>query len=273
MTRRMADSVNAALLPEGFDVYGCYDDGLYNNVAAVRARFPTKPLVVFTVFSNDNYGDCLDVEQGDAEPYQAPGWIVRRRWDGHPGPMVYCSLSVWPEVRHAFAVAQVPEPGYIIAAYPGPGPVMIPGAVGHQWIDRGPYDESVIADYLPGIDPAPVPEIPPPPDKTYPPTPIPGQEGLMNVNFSTTTGSDGTAYVLIPIPKGTSQLLGGWVDVMDPSAYNPPHHDGDIGAPTSDKSGVVCQPAVGGSLPAGTQRLRVAGGLPKHFYTGHAIFG
>jgi hypothetical protein len=163
MTRRMADSVTVSNLPEGFDVYGCYDDGLYANEAACRARFPGKPIVVFTVFASDNEGDCLDVEGQDATPAEAPGWVVKRRQAGHPGPLVYCSESIWPAVRSEFQTQNVPEPGYIVAGYPGsPGPAGMypPPAVGHQWIDRGPYDESVLVDYLPGIDPAPpVPPI------------------------------------------------------------------------------------------------------------------
>lgn len=152
----MADSVNPASLPDGFDVYGCYDDGAYNNAAAVKARFPGKTVLVFTVFPQDNEGDCLDVEQGDASPTDAPGWIVRRRSAGHGGPLVYCSESLLPTVKQCFVSAGVAEPGYIVAAYPGEGPVIPnePNVVGHQWIDHGPYDESVIADYLPGIDPS-----------------------------------------------------------------------------------------------------------------------
>jgi hypothetical protein len=160
MTRRMADSVTVADLPEGFDVYGCYDDGLYNNAAACKARFPDKTILIFTVFAQDEIGDCLDVEDGDATPAEAPGWISRRRQAGHPGPLVYCSESLWATVRAQFLAQHVPEPGYIVAGYPGsagPAGMYPPPAVGHQWIDRGPYDESVLVDYLPGIDPAPDP--------------------------------------------------------------------------------------------------------------------
>ena len=154
----MADSVTVSNLPEGFDVYGCYDDGLYNNVAECKARFPDKPIVIFTVFAEDEIGDCLDVETGDASPSQAPTWVVRRRLAGHIGPLVYCSESIWSDVRAQFDIQKVAEPGYIVAGYPGsagPGGMYPPPAVGHQWIDRGPYDESVLVDYLPGIDPPP----------------------------------------------------------------------------------------------------------------------
>ena len=156
MTRRCADSVTPANLPPGFDLYGGYDDGNYNNVNAIKAMYPNKTVIHFTVFASDNFGDILDVENGDATPAQAPGWVKMRRAAGHGGPLVYCSEATWSQVRQAFQSAGVPEPGYWIAGYPGSvGHALYPGSIAHQWIDYGPYDESIVVDYLPGIDPVP----------------------------------------------------------------------------------------------------------------------
>jgi len=60
----------------------------------------------------------------------------------------------------------VTEPHWWIAAYPGNGANLYPGAVAHQYADPGPVDLSVVADYWPGVDPKPVP-------KPTPPTPEP----------------------------------------------------------------------------------------------------
>lgn len=150
----MADSVTVASLPVGMDLYAAYADGRYANLAAVRARFPAKTVISIAVSAADNEGDCLDVEQGDATPAQAPGWVQRRRANGHGGPLVYCSEATWPSVRAAFAAQGVPAPDYWVAGYPGAEGDAIPqGAIGHQWIDHGGWDESVMVDYLPGIDP------------------------------------------------------------------------------------------------------------------------
>ena len=159
MTRRMFDSISLANLEQvqlqPTDVLAGYDDGHWPDAASIAARWPGRTVVRITVDPADNAGDCLDVETGDARPFDAPDWVQRRRAAGHAGPLVYCSLSLWPEVRAAFSWYEVPPPGYWVAAYPGGGAVIPNGAVGHQWKDWGPYDESVIIDYLPGIDPVP----------------------------------------------------------------------------------------------------------------------
>lgn len=168
--RTCYDSIDSTVtaLPDGADLYAGYDDGHWPDAAAIASRFPDKTVLRVTVFATDNEGDVLDVERGDATPAEAPGWVQARRTAGHGGPLVYCSLNTWPLVRQAFTDAKVPEPGYWIAAYPGNGPQLYPGSVGHQY-GQGPagtnYDRSVFVDYLPGIDPAPKP--------TAPPTPIP----------------------------------------------------------------------------------------------------
>lgn len=159
--RSMADSVTlAALEPvaDQFDVLAGYDDGAWPDAATLAARFPGKLVLRYTVDATDDEGDALDVETGDATPQVAPGWVQRRRAAGHGGPLVYCSESSWPDVRAAFADQGVPPPGYIVASY-GAAPVIPVGAVGLQYAGtvQGPgglYDENVIADYLPGIDPA-----------------------------------------------------------------------------------------------------------------------
>lgn len=153
MTRRMADSVTVADLPVGMDLYAAYANGLYANLAQVKARFPGKTVISISITAGANVGDCLDVETGDALPSQAPAWIQMRRAAGHRGPLVYCSEAAWPAVKNAFIADRIPQPGYWVAGYPGAEGDAIPqGAIGHQWIDHGGWDESVMVDYLPGID-------------------------------------------------------------------------------------------------------------------------
>jgi hypothetical protein len=71
---------------------------------------------------------------------------------------VYCGEASWDSVRAAFVAAGVPEPHYMIAHYDNVPTVPI-GAVAKQYINDptsgGHYDLSAVADYWPGIDPAP----------------------------------------------------------------------------------------------------------------------
>ena len=146
----MADSVTAADLPVGYDFYAGYVNGLYANMAQIERRFPDSKVIGISVTVANN-GTVLDVEKGDATPAQAPAWVQMRRQAGII-PWVYCSESVWPAVQQAFSAQGIAPPLYWIAAYPGPGPVLYPGSIAHQWADQGLYDESVVADFIPGID-------------------------------------------------------------------------------------------------------------------------
>ena len=191
----MGDAIYLANLPTGLDLYAGYDDGNWPDAASIAAAFPGKTVMRITVFPNDNLGDCLDVENGDATPASAPGWTIRRRLAGHGGPLNYCSWSALPALRAQYSAQKVPEPAYWIAGYPAPDGDAIPTVpgctiVGHQWIDHGNWDESVMVDYLPGIDPAPVP--PAPKKENY----------VLIINDGTTQYLLGESLTKLPIPDG-----------------------------------------------------------------------
>lgn len=154
MTRRMADSITPGNLPHGFDLYGAYDDGTWPDAPAVAAAMAGKPVVRITVFARDLFGAVLDVENGDATAAQAVDWVLARRAAG-ADPTVYCSTSMWPAVKAAFAARAVPLPWWWRADYDRPTTAFPgdPREIAHQFIDHGPYDESIVADYWPGIDP------------------------------------------------------------------------------------------------------------------------
>jgi hypothetical protein len=151
----MYDAVSVPSVPAGATLVAGYDDGYYTDVAAFEARFPHAKVVPITVFASDNLGTVLDVEGGDATPAQAPGWVKMRRAAG-VDPTVYCNSSTWDAVKAAFSIAGVAQPHYWIARYDGIA-VIPAGAIAKQYSDPGPYDLSVVADYWPGVDPAPSP--------------------------------------------------------------------------------------------------------------------
>ncbi len=68
----------------------------------------------------------------------AAGWV----------PAIYCSLSIWHDCMDT-CISEGVDPNdvdWLIAAYPGIGPVLYPGSPGHQWVDQGSYDQWVIQD-------------------------------------------------------------------------------------------------------------------------------
>lgn len=155
--RTMADSDVAADLPAGCDLYAAYCDGqaVFGQPQSYReavARFPGVPVLSISV--DGNPADIGDVEKGALTIQQAIAIGYKT---------VYCSLANWAANINAYSAAGAPPPNWWVAAYPGSGAIIAAGAVAHQYVDAGPYDLSVVADYWPGVDPSPVPppeEIP-----------------------------------------------------------------------------------------------------------------
>lgn len=274
MTTTMFDNINVGAIGVGDEEAG-YVNGRWPTWAAVVAKFPTKPILSIAV-SVAVQADALDIEPGDAAVGQAAGWFrgwVRRLTDQ---PIFYTSASNVSALIAALTAAGVSRGQYYIwsAHYTYVAHLCGPqcrygnwNADLTQWTDRVGGDESLVEDYVFARAVPVVPASTPPPS-VGPPTQIPGGTE-MNVPFSLTTGSDGTAYLPIPIPAGCSRIAVASVDVMDADGFTPPHHDGDVTA--GNPSGVSVMPAVGGPATPGFQAIRIAGGAPNHFYTGNAI--
>lgn len=153
--RTMYDAVTVANIPASATLVAGYVDGRYANVPQLRARFPGIEVVDIAVFASTNAGRVLDVENGDATPAQAPGWVKMRRAAG-VDPTIYCNDSTTAQVWAAFINAGVPQPHYW-EANPDGVATLRSGTVAKQYAWTGPYDISAVADYWPGIDPVPTP--------------------------------------------------------------------------------------------------------------------
>lgn len=136
----MADSDNAANLPEGMDLYAAYVDG-YSNYDAAVARFGKGKVVSISV-------DGAPAQVGDVEK----GALTIQQAIQIGYGSVYCSTSGWPANVAAYRAAGKPQPNWWVAAYPGIGPTIPAGAIAHQYTDVGPYDLSIVADFWPGVD-------------------------------------------------------------------------------------------------------------------------
>jgi hypothetical protein len=156
--RTMYDSITARDIPLTAAVVLGYVNGTFEWSSADWDRFPHAVKVRCATRATVDDGHVLDVEQGDATPAQAPGWVQMRRRAGLATPTVYCSASAWPSVKAAFTAAGVAAPLYLIAHYDG-DPAIPAGAIGKQYRDPpnsgGHWDLSVVADHWPGVDPTP----------------------------------------------------------------------------------------------------------------------
>lgn len=154
--RVMFDGITPSAAPDGGDLYAGYVNGRWPSYQGMIDRFPHAVHVSIAV-SADADAQVLDVERYDATPLQVPDWVMRQRHRGID-PSVYVSASPWGEVRQACQRAGIIEPHYWIANYTN-GPIIPDGAHAVQWRNTPGWDQSLVRDYWPGIDP-PQPVIP-----------------------------------------------------------------------------------------------------------------
>lgn len=154
MTRKMYDGIKAADLPDDAELVAGYVDGMWADFYQLVARFPTLRHVSIAV-TTAGVADVLDVETGNATPPQSVDWVLDMRAQGKD-PTVYMSAAVWANVGSAFKARGVPEPHYWVASYDGKA-VIPAGAIAKQYANHPGYDVSIVADYWPGVDPAPIP--------------------------------------------------------------------------------------------------------------------
>lgn len=154
------DSTNIFDIPATAQVVFYYGDGLYAvSLAAVQARFPNAVKLEITVFGASNRGHILDVENGDATPAEARGWIIRRQASGLARPTIYCNLATIGAVRAACAGLTY---DWWSAGYFSGTPRLDQGAVATQYANQpltGIHaDASFVSDgWYPGGGPAPAP--------------------------------------------------------------------------------------------------------------------
>lgn len=162
----MFDDVNVDLLPAGFDHYAAYADGRYENVAAVRKRFPKANILLIDVRGSYRNGDVLDVEKGDATNADAVGWFRARKGHTHtPKPVLYTSASNVAPLEATLKKAGIGRDEYFIwsAHYTGkahicsPKECGYPKADGTQWTSKAmgrSLDQSLMQDYIFATPPA-----------------------------------------------------------------------------------------------------------------------
>jgi hypothetical protein len=140
----MYDAVTVINIPADATHVAAYVDG-YNNVKAMRTRFPKATITTITVTGKT--ADVLDLEKGAATASDATAWVPAMRKRGRR-PIVYCSLSNLGHVVKAFRDAKVPGPFYWVADWTNV-PHLVFGSIATQYRSDPGLDTSLVADDFP----------------------------------------------------------------------------------------------------------------------------
>jgi hypothetical protein len=97
------DSTSAADIPVDAPRAAGYVNGAFRWTPDDWGRFPAAARVTISIDAFDPVGDVLDVEQGDAKPEEANGWVAARQARGLWRPTIYGSASTLALVRPLMA--------------------------------------------------------------------------------------------------------------------------------------------------------------------------
>ena len=150
--------MTSSRIPSGTPVVAGYVDGRFRWSAADWARHAGSRIVRIATSPTSGGAHVLDVERGDALPSQIPAWL-RITASVDVTPTVYCSASLRADCEAAVSQAGLPVPLFWLAEWGGPK-VLEAGVIARQWVSTAAYDESVCADYWPGVDPPHAPSAP-----------------------------------------------------------------------------------------------------------------
>ncbi len=158
--RTCYDAVNPSTVPAGGDLYAGYVNGAWPSWQGLHQAHPNAVMVSIDVNGSAPWAQVADVENGDLTPAGFVAWQEQRRKLGVAQVTCYCNRSTQPQVIDALKAAGAPMPLWWIAD-PASAAFMYPGTVATQWGFFGGYDQSLVEDYWPWVDPVPAP--PPPP--------------------------------------------------------------------------------------------------------------
>lgn len=170
----MYDSVTVANLPAGGDAYAGYTSGNFPTWVPLSQRFHgTGAHLLSIAISPDEHALCLDIEAGDAMPWQAPAWVKTEQVRNVHRPVLYASVSKVHRVLVLLSAAGITRAQVRLwSAHYGAGKHICGpdtckqvdvGMDGTQWTDQAPgangskVDESLLLDSFFTVPPPPAP--------------------------------------------------------------------------------------------------------------------
>lgn len=152
---QMYDTVTVDTVPDNPQAVAGYVGGSWPTYNGLVAKFPHALHLSIAVNAGQR-ANCLDIEQYDATPDEAPGW-VRHQFTGFHKPVLYCSASAMQAVNSAMSSGGFHRSDYLLwSAHYGVGRhVCGPGTCGYPQADGTQFtstalgrnlDESVLND-------------------------------------------------------------------------------------------------------------------------------
>jgi len=110
-----------------------YVGGSWPTYNGLVRHYPHAKHLSIAVNASEN-AHCLDVEQGDATPGQAPGWVRRQHARGIKRPIIYCGASNRGQVESALRNDSIHRNEYMLWVAHWTGvPHIEPGSDATQW--------------------------------------------------------------------------------------------------------------------------------------------
>lgn len=132
----MFDSVDLNTIPASARAVAGYVGGHWPTFQGLVSRFPGAHHLSIAVNSSED-AECLDIENGDATPVEAPVWFRRQKARSVKRPCFYASLSIMSQVREALSHAGIQRGEYRLwVAHYTFVAHLEPGYDACQWTDR-----------------------------------------------------------------------------------------------------------------------------------------
>jgi|SRR5271166_555578 len=140
----MYDSTNIGNIPHWAAAVAGYVNGSFANYGQVLRTFPHAKHLSIAVSSNQD-ALCLDIENGDATPADAPAWVRKQHARGVKRPVVYANSSIMPAVIAALEHDSIKREEYLVwTAHYTNVPHIEPGSDATQYEDHHElYDVSL----------------------------------------------------------------------------------------------------------------------------------
>lgn len=144
----MYDTVTLSTVPARPFALAGYTAGKWPTYWPLRHAYPQAHTVSIAIASGF-HADCLDIEPGDAEPWQAGAWARADINAGFRRPCLYSDLAEMPQVRASLAAAGLQRSQYFLwLAWYRFVPGLVTGVDAVQWTDHAfgrNLDESTVS--------------------------------------------------------------------------------------------------------------------------------